>query len=119
MASTLDIFVSEHGPVTCLHLSGMLDGETHIELEEVVNEILESDTHNLVFNLSQLSYIASNGIGIFIRSQAVMNDHGGRVILTNPHAAVREVFNILGLAAVFSISDDLEGSLSELGAPSV
>ena len=32
MASTLDIIVYAHGPVTCLHLSGMLDGENPVKV---------------------------------------------------------------------------------------
>lgn len=117
MQSMLDVEVIEHPRTRILALRGMLDGETYTKLDSVVErELAEDDGRHLVFDLSGLDYIASNGIGIFIRSQHQLAQRDRQVVLVRPVASVKEVFNILGLGALFEIADDLTATVNRLEA---
>jgi anti-anti-sigma factor len=100
--SQLHIQNDRHGEVRIYTLRGTLDGETVPELERATQAALD-DVRHVVIDLTGLTYIASNGIGVFIRCQHLAQTKGGQVVLLNPVASVNEVFNILGLAAIFRI----------------
>jgi anti-sigma B factor antagonist len=108
MKAGLTITKSIAESVPILHLHGYLDGHTFIELERVLDATITAGVHRLVMDLGELTYIASAGVGVFINGQHQMRKLGGDLQLVNPTAAVREVFGILGLEALFTLHPTIE-----------
>ena len=83
-------------------MAGYLDGHTFMELEKHIDSLIKHGQKRLVLDLSELGYIASAGVGLFINTQHRLKDDGS-VQLVNPSPGVREIFNILGLETIFTI----------------
>jgi anti-anti-sigma factor len=90
-------------------LEGTLDGLTGNELDQALTNQGLSKGKRLIFDLSNLEYIASNGISIFIRWQYQL---GGDVHLAAPANAVAQVFRILGLSTVFPIHASVDAAMA-------
>lgn len=116
MKPGLTIRESAHGAVRVLSLSGYLDGHTFVEFERRVQGLLAGGQVRLVIDLSALSYIASAGVGVIINGQHRARQCGGNLQLVNPSPAVREIFDILGLSAIFTLHDSLEAGIAAASA---
>ena len=94
--------------ITVVSLKGFLDAHTFEQLDEVIQELLDNDKINLIVNLENIEYISSAGVGVFIGALAYAQEIKGAIVLVNPAANVREVFDLLGLSTVFTILDSIE-----------
>lgn len=113
MADALDISQREEGSFLIISLAGSLDGHTFVEFEKYMNDVVTKGAKRVVVELSRLSYVASAGVGVLINAQQQLNDRGGNMSLVQPSAVVNEVFEILGLEALFAIHKDMESALTE------
>lgn len=119
MSSTLRIAVSQESgnvPVTIMQLIGDLDGKTYQELEAKANEIIGAGATNLLFDLSELSFMGSAGLRALhsISNQvkhAGPNGSGGQIKLMKPSDAVSRVMKTLGFDQFFHIHDNLDAAL--------
>jgi anti-sigma B factor antagonist len=100
--SGLTLSTTTMNNVVLVRLAGYLDGHTFIDLEKHLDHLIKRGQKRLVLDLSELGYIASAGVGLFIDTQHRLRDDGS-VQLVNPAAGVREIFNILGLDTLFTI----------------
>ncbi len=112
MKSGLAITMSTDANVQILHLAGFLDGNTFVELERRLAELLKAKHLRIVIELSKLTYIASAGVGCFISSAQKCKVAGGNLQLATPSPNVGEVFSILGLEQVFKIHSDLVSAVA-------
>lgn len=112
MADSLTIDERNEGDVLVLSLSGSLDGHTFVGLERAMKDLVAGGQRVFVLELRDLTYIASAGVGVFINIQQSVADHGGGLLLVNPSPTVKEVFDILGLQALFQIHADTAAALA-------
>lgn len=112
MTEGLEIDRRDEGPVSVVALRGSLDGHTFVHLERTLNELLGDGQSRLVIDLSDLQYVASAGVGVFINIRHQAQERGGCLLLVNPGEVVREVFDILGLQALFDIQSDLDRAIA-------
>lgn len=81
-------------------LNGRLDTNTAPELEA---ELTLDGVSEVVFDLTDLEYISSAGLRIFLAAQKKMMASGGKVVLMAPNDMVRSVLDITGCADIFEI----------------
>ena len=88
-------------------------------IDDEVNNVLESlndtiENKDLVLDLSQLEYISSSGLSLFIRllTRSRINDHG--LVLANLQENVKKLFQIAKLNNIFAISDSTEEAIKSL-----
>lgn len=112
MRSGLTLTETSHGTVTVLALKGYLDGHTFVELERRLDDALTAGSKRLVTDLSEVSYIASAGVGVLINGQHQLRKAGGSLQLVNPNDSVREIFNILGIESLFVIHESLASAVA-------
>jgi anti-sigma B factor antagonist len=105
--SGLSLANSVHDGVTVVRIGGFLDGHTIINLERHIDGLAKVANQRLVFELSELTYIASAGVGLFINVSHRLKGLGGRLELVKPSPSVAEIFAILGLDSIFTIHPDL------------
>lgn len=111
MRTGLTITDTTRNGVTILALKGYLDGHTYIEFERRLDKALADGTHRLVIDLSELSYIASAGVGAFINGQHQLRKAGGSLQLVKPNDSVREIFNILGIESLFVVHETVDAGV--------
>lgn len=81
-------------------LQGRLDTNTALELEA---ELQLDGVSEVVFDLTDLEYISSAGLRIFLSAQKKMMATDGKVVLQSPNAMVRSVLDITGCADIFEV----------------
>jgi anti-sigma B factor antagonist len=98
--------------VVIVRLTGYLDAHTFERLEETIGELFGQAKYKIVVDLSQVEYISSAGAGVFIGALSEAHEHKGNIVLMNPTANVREVFDLLGLTQIFQVVDDRGAALA-------
>lgn len=98
-----------------LFLQGNLLGkEQTIGLfEELENEINEG-AENIIIDLSEMQYLNSTGLSIFIRILTMVRNNGGDVVVVNVPEKINKLLVITKLNSVFNIKDNVENAKLEL-----
>ncbi|MBN1257706.1 MAG: STAS domain-containing protein [Planctomycetes bacterium] len=94
--------------ITLIRLVGFLDAHTFEELDVVINDLFEKNIHKIVADLSALEYISSAGAGVFIGALAAAQENSGNIILAAANENIHEVFDLLGLTQIFTMTDSVE-----------
>lgn len=95
----MEIKKEKNGSSLKIALKGRLDTITSPQLEQELK--LEGVT-NLVFDLKDLEYISSAGLRVMLSAQKTMMMQG-EMALENVAEVVKEVFEMTGLGAFFTI----------------
>ena len=85
-----------------LVLEGKLSVATSPDLESAINE-LPKDVNEFVIDLTKLDYISSAGLRVLVSTEKIANQRNGSMTLMHPNEEVSEVFDMTGLADVFTI----------------
>ncbi|MBQ6599718.1 MAG: STAS domain-containing protein [Lentisphaeria bacterium] len=78
---------------------GRIDTVTAPELAKMV--VLDN-VKELEFDLSEVDYISSAGLRIFLGSQQKMTASGGKMVLSGVRPIVKEIFDIVGFSDEFT-----------------
>jgi len=65
----------------------------------------------MVVDMSNVDYISSAGAGCFYRCHRIAQENNGNIIIIRPKPGVKEVFDLLGLSQIFTITSNLESAL--------
>lgn len=102
--SGLTIKIKElDGGIVLIDASGFLDAHTFEEMENLIEDFFRRQVFKIIVRLSGLDYISSAGAGVFIGAVGTATQNGGNVVLLDPSANVKEVFDLLGLSQIFPI----------------
>jgi len=84
---------------------GELDVLTAPFLWEQIEPVLPTVTGKLVLDFTDLSFIDSMGLGVLVRAQSRMRGEESerQIVIRNPNAHSRKVFEITGLDRVLDI----------------
>lgn len=84
-------------------LSGRLDTPASIELAEQFDILAGKAGGTVVLDCSQLEYISSSGLRLFLTLRKAAATKGGKVIVRGINSDVRSVFMITGFLNLFEI----------------
>lgn len=87
-------------------VAGELDLATAPQLRERLALLSEAGKNQVTLDLTHLDFIDSTGLSVLVmvfnRAQAA----GGSIVIRNPSMSVMRIFEITGLASVFTIAGD-------------
>ena len=86
-----------------ISLHGEVDASNSVELDQVIKELIDSGSKMILVDGSQLEYISSAGLGVFMSYLEDFQDQDIRFKISNLSPKVYEVFKILGLDQLISI----------------
>ena len=89
-----------------LELDGELDAHTASQLEDELKRLINQNDHQIIVNCSELDYIASAGLGVFMAYIEDVREQGGDIKLTNMNKKVYNVFDLLGFPTLYDILED-------------
>lgn len=95
-----------------LKIEGRIDTVQSSFLEEEVNQLFDNGEKNLIFNCSEMNYISSSGLRVFLVAQKKAISTKGKLYLCNLQPAIREVFRISGFSNLFRIFESQEEALN-------
>jgi anti-sigma B factor antagonist len=93
------------GGVTVLDLDGALDKRTTPELERAMTGLADKGRLRLVVNCEKLTYISSDGMGVFLSHLIKIRKSGGDIKFCNMRDEARTVVNYLGLTKLLSLRE--------------
>ncbi len=96
------------GEFLIVELVGYLDADTVQLLNQRVSENITGEVTCLIFQLEQLVYISSAGIGAFMGWAQMLRESGGRLVLVQPSTKIYKILELLGFTRVVDIVNSLE-----------
>jgi len=97
-----------------LRVIGRLDYSTSKTMEERLLSIIDSGEGRLVIELSQLDYISSAGLRVFLLAAKRMGNTNGRMILCSLKDAVKQVFDIAGFSSFLTLAGSTEEAINNI-----
>ncbi|MEW9700855.1 STAS domain-containing protein [Paenibacillus sp. SI8] len=91
------------GDVVVLSLEGRLDANTSGSLESGFMKLVEQGTGKFVFDLQGLDYVSSAGLRSLLVAAKMIKVIQGKLALAHMNEHVKEVFDMSGFSAIFSI----------------
>jgi anti-sigma B factor antagonist len=85
-----------------LVLAGELDVATATGLHARLNRLIDDDHHDLLLNLSALSFMDASGVGTLVEVHQRLEKLGGRLTLTFVQGIPERILGICGLLDVFT-----------------
>jgi anti-sigma B factor antagonist len=95
-----------------LRLIGEVDASNSILLDQSMQEILEQGATVLLIDGTELVYISSAGLGVFMSYLDDFSERGVRFAIFGLNDQVGEVFKILGLDRLISIVPDKSSAIA-------
>ena len=85
--------------VILVRLHGELDHHSAVKVRGQIDTLIDDNTQikRLVFDLSELEFMDSSGIGVVIGRYKRMAAHGGKVSVRRPGKHVDRIFQMSGL----------------------
>jgi len=109
-------FTSSSNPsVKIVTLRGELDESVLESFKEELVKIMENmELKSLVFNLRDLDFINSKGIGFIVWVHSHLTKDGRHLILADAKEAVMDVMNLVGLTTIIPYYVTLDEAVSAL-----
>ena len=99
----MEVKITKDGATAVAALIGRLDTLAAQEIAPQVDEMKDLVGGTLILDCSELSYISSSGLRIFITLRKAAADKGGKVIVRSISNEIRSVFMMTGFLNLFEI----------------
>ena len=99
----MEIDITRENEEVIVRLSGRLDTPGAQEIAPMINDLMEDTDKTVILDCSDMSYISSSGLRIFLTLRKSAADKGGRIIVRNICNDVRNVFMMTGFLNLFEI----------------
>ncbi len=109
----LDISVETLSNLQVVSLRGRLDSAGTPALESSMNELIAAGGKRVVIDCSELRYVSSVGLGVFVSSAKALEANGGRLSFAALNQHVKSVFEMVGFSAIFVIHHSAEEAVAE------
>ena len=115
--SNFSVGFRSSGAVQILDLHGELDAHTAAELEAAIQKCQKDNRVHILVNGSNLMYISSAGLGVFMAYIEEVRESGGDIKIAALQPKVFNVFDLLGFPMLFDIIESEEGAVAKFAAP--
>jgi anti-sigma B factor antagonist len=110
----MDIKESMSGSTHFMEVNGRLDTVTAPEFQEKLMGKIGDGNIKILIHCAGLSYISSSGLRVFLMALKKIKAGGGQMVLCCLQDSIREVFDISGFSALFTLTDNCEEGLSKI-----
>ena len=110
----MEITEEQRADVLILRVIGKLDASNSKDLETKILPLITSSQEKLVVDLSQLDYISSAGLRVFLLAAKHMDDAKGKMIICSLKDAVKQVFDLAGFPSFLTLAESTEEAIKNL-----
>ena len=96
--------------IRCIKLIGKLDIGGVGAIETKFSGYCAGENPRVLVDLSDIEFVASIGIRLFMLNAKSVYSRGGRMVLFHPTPDVRSVLEITGIPAIIPMYDSLESA---------
>ena len=108
----MELTTRDYKRASVIRVVGRVDAATYAELEAKIKEYIDNGHTHLVLEMDATEYLSSAGARVLISAQKSLKPRGGRVVLAQPSARVRDVLELAGLETLFPIYPDTVAALA-------
>ncbi len=101
----MEIKTSKENSVTTARLIGRLDTPASVEIAPQMNALAEDADGTVVLDCTDLSYISSSGLRLFLTLRKAAGEKGGKIIVKGISNDIRTVFMMTGFLNLFQIEE--------------
>ncbi len=101
----MEVNITKQDKVTTAQLIGRLDTPASQEVAKTMEPLQENAGGTIILDCSQLEYISSSGLRIFLTLRKAAMAKGGNVIVRGMNEEIRTVFMMTGFLNLFQIED--------------
>jgi len=105
----LKVAVIKDYTVVCV--DGRIDTTNANDFEKQVMAIIDGGATRLILDCSDLNYISSSGLRVFLMIQKKMSSLKGQFRICKLQAGIQEIFDISGFSSIFSLFPDQDAAL--------
>lgn len=84
-------------------VDGELDVSTAEQFKEYLHKLIDKDIRNIKFDLEDLDYIDSTGLGVIIGILKRIKVEDKEIYIKSPKDNVKKIFSITGLDKIFKM----------------
>lgn len=100
MTSPLSINCSRQDSSVKYAISGRIDTVTAPQLSANIHV---EDASELIIDLTEVDYVSSAGLRVFLQTQAEINKAGGTMRIVNCRSHIKKLFEIVGFNSIMEI----------------
>ncbi|MCF1749538.1 STAS domain-containing protein [Mariniradius sediminis] len=108
----LTIEKTHESPNWILKLTGEIDASNSVNVDSAIQELLKSGANNLLVDCTDLEYISSAGLGVFMSYLEEFQEKNIGMVIFGLKDKVFQVFHILGLDQLIRIKPDKSAALA-------
>jgi anti-sigma B factor antagonist len=118
VVAQVELSVSQQsvGGYPVLAVKGEVDVYSASALQDGLTGLLDSDTHAVVVDLSEIGFLDSTGLGALVAARSTAAEGGGRLPVVCDRERILKLFRITGLDGVFEIYSTVDDAVRALGA---
>ncbi|MCL5997655.1 MAG: STAS domain-containing protein [Chloroflexi bacterium] len=102
-------------PIPIMQVSGRLDASTVSILERALLRAFSLGAKAIVIDMGEVTYISSSGLRVLLTARRQARERGGDILLCALSPNVRDVLDMVGFTALFSICSTLDDAKQMAG----
>ncbi len=107
----MEISKEKKGETMVVAINGRLDTTNYADLDKELNELLDAGENNLLMDCSEMNYISSSGLRVFLVYLKKLKASGGKMQLCGLQEMIKEIFLISGFSSLFTIYETCDDAL--------
>ena len=109
----MELTIQEFKRCTLVTANGRIDGSNAPRLADAMKDITDRNIFKIVFDMSNISFMASAGWWIMIETQKLCKRYNrGEVVLVNINPVIQNSLNIVGMGTYFKIYQDVVSAVA-------
>lgn len=111
----MEISVHVKNKTLIASLKGDLDHHSAKEVKDMIEEVIKNrGTENLIFDLSNLSFMDSSGIGVVVGRYKLVSNMGGRVAIIRGSSSIDRLLKMSGITKIIDTFDSVNVALNKI-----
>ena len=99
----MEVVIEKQTEVVTVFLKGRLDTLASQEVAQQLEGLAENASGTIIMDCTEMSYISSSGLRIFLTLRKAASEKGGKVIVRGISNDIRSVFMMTGFLNLFEI----------------
>jgi len=99
----MEVIINKQDSTTTVRFIGRLDTPASLEVAKEVEPVLQDASGTIILDCSEMAYISSSGLRIFLSIRKASIAQGGHVIVKSISNDIRQVFMMTGFLNLFVI----------------
>ena len=114
LEESVDLKLDHHNKdgIEIVDVEGEIDVYTAPRLRELLIELVNSGSYQLVVNMEKVEFLDSTGLGVLVGGLKRVRAHDGSLDLVCTQERILKIFRITGLTKVFGIHDTVDEAIA-------